>query len=388
YSPEKKIIPLLFIFFENWYYVKMRPEKILICYNEPVVIYENYSGKAAVNGAVVEDTSDPGLTAQVSDMQKILQQRFEQVECLPFSRDFAKALRRILQQAPDIILNFVEALEGDTNFEGHIAGAFEILDIEFTGNKAMTLGNCLSKLKTKQILRSLGVRTPKYTLARLNKKLLETDLKLKFPLILKLNKEDASIGISENSVVNDFAGLQAQLDFLFRTFRQDVLVEECLPGREISAAILGDRVLPLSEISYSELPGHLPRIVTYEAKWSPHSPYYLGTVPVCPAEVDEPLRALIEKTALAAFNALDCRDYARVDFRLSKRDIPHVIDVNPNPDLSPEAGFIRSASHAGISYEEVLFSLVDFALQRGSASGRSIPERRKHLEIYLQELKG
>jgi D-alanine-D-alanine ligase len=366
----------------------MRPEKILICYNEPAGIYENYSGKLVAAGETIEDSSDPGLSPQVSEIQKILQQQFEQVECLPFSRDFARALRRILQLGPDIILNFVEALAGDTNFEGHIAGAFEILDIEFTGNKALTLGNCLNKLKTKQILRSLGVRTPRYTLARLNNKPVEADFKLKFPLILKLNKEDASIGISENSVVNNFTTLQAQLDFLFHTFRQDVLIEECLPGREISAAILGDRVLPLSEISYNELPESLPKIVTYEAKWSPHSPYYQGTVPVCPAEVDEELRALIEKKALAAFNALDCRDYARIDFRLSKRDIPHVIDVNPNPDLSPESGFIRSASHAGISYEQVLFSLVEFALQRSSASGRSIAERRRNLNTYLQELKG
>jgi len=366
----------------------MRPEKILICYNEPVGIYDNYAGKTSANGSAIEDSSDPGLTPQASEIQKILQQRFQQVECLPFSRDFARALRRILQLAPDIILNFVEALAGDTNFEGHIAGAFEILDIEFTGNKALTLGNCLNKLKTKQILRSLGVRTPKYALARFNGKLAEADVKLKFPLILKLNKEDASIGISENSVVGNFQALQEQLDFLFRTFRQDVLVEECLPGREISASILGDRVLPLSEISYTDLPENLPKIVTYEAKWSPHSSYYQGTVPVCPAVVDEELRALIEKKALAAFNALDCRDYARIDFRLSKRDIPHVIDVNPNPDLSPEAGFIRSASHAGLSYEEVLFTLVEFALQRSSASGRPIAERKKNLEIYLQELKG
>ena len=104
--------------------------------------------------------------------------------------------------------------------------------------------------------------------------------------------------------------------------------------------------------------------------------------------MDDELRALIEKKALAAFNALDCRDYARVDFRLSKRDIPHVIDVNPNPDISPEAGFIRSASHAGLSYEEVLFTLVEFALQRSSASARPIAERRKNLDAYLQELKG
>jgi hypothetical protein len=99
----------------------MRPEKILICYNEPVGIYDNYADKAPQAGATVEDTSDPGMTAQVADMQKILQQRFEQVECLPFSLDFAKALRRILHLAPDIILNFVEALTGDPNFEGPIA---------------------------------------------------------------------------------------------------------------------------------------------------------------------------------------------------------------------------------------------------------------------------
>ncbi len=366
----------------------MRQEKILICYNEPVGIYDNYAGKAPQDGAAVEDTSDPGLTAQAGEIQKILQQRFDQVECLPFSRDFAKALRRILQLAPDIILNFVEALAGDVNFEGHIAGAFEILDIEFTGNKALTLGNCLDKLKTKQILRSLGVRTPRHFLARCRRLPVEADVRLRYPLILKLNKEDASIGISENSQVNDFQALLAQLDFLFRTFRQDVLIEECLPGREISAAILGDRVLPLSEISYASLPADLPRIVTYEAKWALHSPYYRGTVPVCPAEVDDELRALIEKKALAAFNALDCRDYARVDFRLSKKDIPHVIDVNPNPDISPESGFIRSAAHAGISYEDVLFRLVEFALQRSSASARPIAERRKNLNAYLQELKG
>jgi D-alanine-D-alanine ligase len=364
----------------------MRPEKILICFNEPFSIYENYFGKTSAAGAIEEDSSDPGLSVQANGMQKILQERFLQVECLPFSRDFAKALRRILQLAPDIILNFVEALEGDANFESHIAGAFEILDIEFTGNRALTLGNCLNKIKTKQILKSLGVKTPKYLLARLNTKMEEAGLKLKFPLILKLNKEDASIGISEFSVVNDFPSLCEQLGFLFRNFRQDVLIEECLPGRDISAAILGDRVLPLSEISFQGLPAHLPRIVTYEAKWSPQSAYYQCTTPVCPAVMEEKLKKMIENMALAAFNALDCRDYARVDFRLSKRHIPYVIDVNPNPDLSPDAGFIRSASHAGISYEEVLFSLVDFALQRSSASGRSIPERRRHLENYLREL--
>ena len=362
----------------------MRPEKILICYNEPVGIYDNYAGKEA---GAAEDSSDAGLTQQAAEIQRILRQRFQQVETLGFSRNFARALRRILQLEPDIILNFVEALEGDVSFEGHIAGAFEILDIEFTGNRALTLGNCLDKLKTKQILRSLGVRTPRHFLARLRRKPAEAEVKLKYPLILKLNREDASIGISENSVVQDFAALQRQLDFLFRTFRQDVLVEECLPGREISAAVLGDRVLPLSEITYA-LPEGLPRIVTYEAKWAPSSAYYQGTVPVCPAPVDDELRQQIEKRALAAFNALDCRDYARVDFRLSKRDVPFVIDVNPNPDISPESGFIRSAARAGIAYEEVLFTLVEFALQRGSASARPAAQRKRNLEAYLQELKG
>ena len=130
----------------------------------------------------------------------------------------------------------------------------------------------------------------------------------------------------------------------------------------------------------------MPKIVIYEAKWSTQSAYYQYTTPVCPAIVEEKLKNMIASTALAAYNALDCRDYARVDFRLNKRHIPHVIDVNPNPDLSPESGFIRSAAHAGISYEEVLFTLVDFALQRSSENARFIAERKRQLESYLLEI--
>ena len=122
--------------------------------------------------------------------------------------------------------------------------------------------------------------------------------------------------------------------------------------------------MPISEIRFDGLPDELPKIITYEAKWSPESVYYKNTVPTCPAPLDDLLKEKIEKMAKEAFDALDCRDYARVDIRLNAKNIPYVIEVNPNPDISPDAGFIRSAGTAGISYEEVLYKLTNMALTR------------------------
>jgi len=187
---------------------------------------------------------------------------------------------------------------------------------------------------------------------------------LKFPVILKLAREDASIGISELSVVNNLDSLKERLEYLFTNFNQEVLMEEYIDGRELNVAILGDQILPISEIRFDGLPEEFPKIVTYEAKWSPESVYYKNTVPRCPAPLDDSLRQKIEKMALEAYDALECRDYARVDIRLNQRNVPYVIEVNPNPDISPDTGFVRSAAAAGIGYDELLFKISTFALKR------------------------
>ena len=286
------------------------------------------------------------------------------VETLAINSDLKSAIKKIQNYSPDVIFNFVESVEGNSDYESYVAGIFDLLGIPYTGNSPIALGNCLIKSRTKQILQSHGIRTPKNFFAQIDSIPESSNFFLKYPVILKLAREDASIGISEFSVVHSFDAMKERLEYLFSAFKQEVLIEEYIEGRELNVAILDDQILPISEIRFDGLPDELPKIVTYEAKWSPGSIYYKHTTPRCPAPLSEPLKQKIEKMAQSAYEALECRDYARVDIRLSQKNVPYVIEVNPNPDISPDAGFVRSAAAAGINYEELLYRLSTFALKR------------------------
>jgi D-alanine-D-alanine ligase len=129
-------------------------------------------------------------------------------------------------------------------------------------------------------------------------------------------------------------------------------------------AILGGRALPISEINFTGLPEDFPNIVTYDGKWTEGSVYYNFTKPVCPAPLPERIKKKIQMTAIASYDALNCRDYARVDIRLSTDGVPYVIEVNPNPDISSDSGFARAATADGISYDDLLYTIANFALIR------------------------
>ena len=177
--------------------------------------------------------------------------------------------------------------------------------------------------------------------------------------------EDASIGISENSVIYNNVDLHKQIKFLRKNYNQDILIEQYIEGRELNVSILGNQILPISEITFNGIPEGLPKIVTYEAKWSPESVYYENTVPVCPAELAPSKKKKIEMLAYAAFKAVNGRDYARVDIRLDKNEIPYIIEINHNPDISEDSGFIRSAKKFRLSYSGFLKTIANFALKRG-----------------------
>ncbi len=338
--------------------------KILICYNEPTRFYNNYLGKEVVDYDENDDMSERDFLNQIDSIKKVLSKKYYSVEVLGINRDVRSAIKSILAYSPDAIFNFVESIEGNSNYESYIAGVFDLLEIPYTGNSSNTLANCLSKSRTKEILQSHGIRTPKHIIVDINQIPSKEEFKLKFPVILKLAREDASIGISEFSVVYKYADFVTRLEYLFTSFNQEVIVEEYIDGRELNVAILGNQLLPISEITFDTLPDSLPKIVTYEAKWSQDSVYFKSTIPKCPAVLDDQLKEKIEKMALASYEALECRDYARIDFRLNQKNIPYVIEVNPNPDISPDTGFVRSASYAGIKYEELLYRISTFALTR------------------------
>ncbi len=338
--------------------------KILICYNSPVSIFSVYNGRSEKSSISSNDLSENGFSKELGIVTRCLKENFLDVESLPISGNIEKSIAKITEFNPDVIFNFVESVEGVASYEYCLAGVYELLGYNYTGNLPSCLGNCLNKERTKNILRSFGINTPKSLIIRKNEKVEEAQFNLKFPVILKLLNEDASIGISEFSVVNDFNSVKERLKFLFATYKQDVIVEEYITGRELNVAVLGANTLPISEIKFTGLPKGLPKIVTYDGKWVEGSTYYLNTKPSCPAKIPPAVKIKVEQTALAAFQAMNCRDYARVDIRLSKNNIPYVIEVNPNPDISTDSGFARAASAAGLTYSDLLFTIANFALAR------------------------
>jgi D-alanine-D-alanine ligase len=338
--------------------------KILICYNSPASIFPIYNGKPAPKDGKINDLSENAFEKDLHKIIGSLEKYFTKVETFAANSNVERTISELNKISPDAIFNFVESIEGVASYEYCIAGVFELLGYQFTGNTPITLGNCLNKERAKNILRSFGIQTPKSQIIKPTDKILKTSFNLKFPVILKLLTEDASIGISELSVVNDYSELTKQLRFLFETYKQDVIAEEYIEGRELNIAILGDQILPISEITFDGLPDNLPKIITYDSKWIEDSVYYQHTIPSCPADIEKSARKNIEAVAIEAYRAMNCRDYARVDIRLSNDGSPYVIEVNPNPDISTDSGFARAALAAGISYGELLYTIANFALTR------------------------
>jgi D-alanine-D-alanine ligase len=338
--------------------------KILICYNSPVSVFTVYNGKLNDESAKVNDLSEKNFVNELAKVEQSLSKNFKEVKSLTVDRNVQVAINNINSYNPDIIYNFVESVEGIASYEYCMAGLFELLGYEITGCPPITLGNCLNKARAKAILKSRGILTPEYRTLKKTKRFTEKEIKLRYPMILKLMNEDASIGISEFSVVKNYSELRKQFAFLVETYKQDMILEEFIIGRELNVAVLGGKVLPISEINFGGLPDEFPKIVTYDGKWTEGSVYYNHTKPICPADLPERLKKKIQTIALASYDAMNCRDYARVDIRLSNESEPYVIEVNPNPDISSDSGFARAASADGMSYDDLLNTIANFAFIR------------------------
>ncbi len=280
-------------------------------------------------------------------------------------------LSALREQDYGVVFNLCEALGGYSTGEILVAETLECLRVPFTGCGSLALGLCLDKGVSKSILRAHGLPVPRFFVVAPWESLPRT-LPFGWPMIVKPVQEDASSGIHDQSVVRSKAALAEQVTTLHARFHQPAIVEEYISGREFNVAVIGDKVhraLPVSEIDFSRLPSGMPRIVTYEAKWNKSDPRYGGTVPMVPAPLEPALARKLQRLAVRAGRVLRCRHYWRVDFRVSsKTGEPRIVEVNPNPDLSPDAGVARSLKAAGIPYGTFIRKMVQWA--RNSASAR------------------
>jgi D-alanine-D-alanine ligase len=277
------------------------------------------------------------------------------------------------QRQPMLVINLCESLAADSRGEMAIPSLLELLGYPYTGSSALALGLALHKDKAKHLLRGRAIKTPEFAVVERVEDL--ESLNLPFPLIVKPVREDGSVGIDFDSVVSNRTALRRAAAQVLLAFRQPALIERFVAGREIYVPILGNqrrKTLPLTEIHFGPTFDELPKIVSYRAKWDLTSPECLDS-PSELCSLDPEIQSRVVQMAISAFEALDCRDYGRVDLRLSTDGEPYVIDVNPNCDLHPDAGFAKSAAAAGIDYPALALRVVEIALER--SYGNSIDRR-------------
>jgi D-alanine-D-alanine ligase len=312
------------------------------------------------------DLSEVGVLEEMVDIKGALNSLGFRTTIVNVDSDIDRLYAFLKEERPDLIFNLVESVENEAILEMNVAGVYELLKIPYTGAGPLALGTALNKPRVKDILAAHGIRTPRAQVFLPSGKL-TLDPTMKFPLFVKPAREDASVGISDDSVVYSPSELRKQVRYIFEEFEQPALVEQYIDGRELNVAILGNKppvAMPISEIDFSGLTADMHRIVSYEAKWMHGTVAYEGTKGVCPAPLPGAVEARLKGTALRCFDLIGCRDYARVDFRLSKDNIPYVLEVNPNPDISDDAGFARSARAHGLTFVETIGKIVESALQR------------------------
>lgn len=303
--------------------------------------------------------------SEVEDQLKAIRDSLRKMDIIHKSfslRDRIEPLIKALKAyKPDVVINLCEAAFGYSHLEMNVAAMLELLRIPYTGSPPIALSLGQNKGLAKDIMKAKGIPTPKYQVLNSFK---EWKKEIDYPLFVKPLREDAGLGISKESFVRNDAALEKRVKYIIRRYRQPALVEQYIAGRELNVAILGDKkpkVLPISEILF-DFPNE-PKIVDYYAKWLPESKEYKKTIPVCPAKLNPSLKNKVEQTALRAYEALYCRDYARIDIRL-KGNVPYVLEANPNPDISLESGFVRSLKAAGLSFEDFISEIICFALER------------------------
>jgi D-alanine-D-alanine ligase len=251
----------------------------------------------------------------------------------------------------------------------NIAGLYELMKIPYTGCRAFTLGVALNKPLVKQILNQNGIPTAKYFVAASSKSIHINGHK--FPMMVKPSREDASIGICNESIVTNREALKRRIEYVLDEHKQPALVEEYIDGREINVSVVGNDeliVFPISEIDFSRLPEDYPRIVSYNSKWMYKTLEFAGTKAVCPAEnLTKKEVMTIQETAKKVYRLLGACDFARVDMRF-KNGIPYVLELNPNPDIASDVpedtGFTRSAKAHGWEYEFLIQQIIKYALER------------------------
>ena len=342
-------------------------ENVLLIYNdvedpagnENTLWQQSCAGVLAEVKAVSEAMDKLGVTYRLESIKK-----FEQLPAI-LNRCPEKIIFNLAEEFPDNI--------ADACFVPIVCKAF---GRACCGNGTEALLASQDKGKAKAILTAAGVMCPDGIVVKPGEKIAASKLKAGRYFVKPLFS-DASEGIDADSVVKvPGASLQKKIKKIHDQLGQPAVVEQFIAERELNVSVLEHNgkaeVIAIAEIDFSAFEKDQPRIVDYSAKWHPDSFGFNNTPRVLPAPISKRAAKLVEKYALAAWETIGCVDYARVDFRMDGEENPFVLEVNPNPDISPDAGFAAAVEFAGLAYEDFIRIVLE------NAAGRlSITQNKK-----------
>jgi D-alanine-D-alanine ligase len=283
-------------------------------------------------------------------------------------------VERVRRAKFDLVFNLCEGIDGVAEFEPMVIAVLELFGVPYTGNSSATAALCLHKNLVNTMLDSAGLPVPRWSLARRG----EDIVGVGFPAICKPASEDASIGIEQRSVVRSTRALLARVEAMHERW-DDVLIQRYIDGREVNVGIVGDEALPIAEINFGEMPRGMWKIVSYRSKWITGSDEDMGATPTCPADLPESLASELERIALTAWRAVGGTGYGRADFRIDRSGQPWLLEVNPNPDISPGAGLARMARVAGLDYTALVRRVCEIALEQPAATSADLWPRALQL---------
>jgi D-alanine-D-alanine ligase len=282
-------------------------------------------------------------------------------------------LTELRSNAPEFVLNLCdEGFENDAFKELHVPAVLEMLQIPYSGAGPTTLGLCYNKSFVRNVAESIEIPVPleSYVEPDDNSATLPSIL----PALVKPNFGDSSVGITAQSVAHSAEALIGRMDEMKSEFPGvGLLVQEFLTGNEYSVGIIGNpghgfQFLPVLEVDYSKLDSRLPKILGYESKWLPDSPYWTQ-ISYHPAKLNEDIIRMLYDHSARLFERLGCRDYARFDYRADASGTIKLLEANPNPGWCWDGKLNMMAEYAGLSYSDMLRLIIEAAQARYSGGG-------------------
>lgn len=334
----------------------MAKTNVLVLHNQPLL---------AANHPDAD--SEHTIVGIAEDIARILTSGEFVVRRLGLGADPAVLWNELQEHRPDVVFNLFEGNLDNTETESYVAGLLDWAGIPYTGSPFQTLVLARAKHTTKFLLKGAGLPTANFLVVD---ELPMPDCQLEYPVIVKPAKQDASVGLDQESVCIDAPQLQRRVRYILETYGAPVLVEEYLSGREFNIALveLPDlQYLPPAEILFpQEKPGAWS-ILTYAGKWSPGTCDYDLTPPRYPADIPGAMARKLGRLAMKAYRLLGCRDYARVDMRMKANGKPYILEVNPNPEISTQAGFAGCLGSAKMPHRDFILRLARHAQTRQHA---------------------